>query len=191
MGRPTGSGKKKNVFFPFIQEDVFSVKSKRILTLLLSGNRMEPTNPTQHYKPRSHNAGTPTSRSVVSRDGIVIEENIQNELFIDRNVQRHQRASLDRQQKAKSLLDSLRGVDTDRQPTVVVIFLLQRADNLVDQTVCILVDKVVYKIHHQDHHWPHQEIPPVLQRKNHPQETSPRIEVTNYLCLSHILTPEI
>ena len=69
----------------------------------------EPTNPTQHYVPRSHNtAGPPTSRSAVSRDGLVIDEDIHTEKFIDRNVQRHQRASLDRQQQAKSILDSLR-----------------------------------------------------------------------------------
>jgi len=78
----------------------------------------EPTNPVQRYKPRSHNAGTPTSRSVISRDGIVVEENIQDELYIDRNVQRHQRASLERQQKAKSILDSLRGVDSGKPPPV-------------------------------------------------------------------------
>ena len=69
----------------------------------------EPTNPFPQYVPRSHNAGTPTSRSNVSRDGFVVQEGIQTERYIDRNVQRHQRASLEKQQQAKNILDSLRG----------------------------------------------------------------------------------
>ena len=162
----------------------------------------EPTNPTQHYKPRSHNAGTPTSRSVVSRDGIVIEENIQNELFIDRNVQRHQRASLDRQQKAKSLLDSLRGVDSDRQPTVK-FSIVDGGHGSRDISASTSRQPSRPNSVHPSRQNSVQNTPsgsPLASPRNstRPSKKKPSSRnntktrgITNCPCLSHILTPEI